>query len=238
MNTAAKQVRDLALEDPSNVRVFERFGIDYCCGGRKSLAQACADLQLSLEQVTEKLAQSEQSQPQFAETWTTRALAELVEHIVADFHTPTRAELERLVPLSHIVAQRHGARLPDTVRIAALVSEMCDDMLPHMDREERILFPYIVQLEEARQADKPAPYAFFGTVGRPIAAMMSEHERVGEVLSELRLLTNSYVPAEDACTKHRVLLAALSDFERLTHRHVHLENNILFVRAAQMEERA
>src|SRR5947209_3413806 len=149
MNTAAKPVRDLALENPANVHVFERFGIDYCCGGRKSLAQACADLQLSLEQVTEKLADASRNNPEVSDLWTVRSLADVVDHIVTTFHAPTRSELEHLRPLSRVVAERHGARLPYTLRIAELVSEISDEMIPHMDREERILFPYIVELERA-----------------------------------------------------------------------------------------
>lgn len=234
MQTAVKQVRDLAIEQPSSVRVFERFGIDYCCGGRKPLEQVCSEQNISLPQLLEKLAEAENLSPQPTEPWTTRPLAELVRHIVQECHGSTRTELDRLTALSHKVHSRHGANHPELAQIQALVQQIVEEMTPHMDKEERVLFPYINSLEKAAQTGAAKPYAFFGSVANPIAAMMADHDLVGAALTSIRGLTNNFELPEGACPTYHALYTTLADFEALTHRHVHLENNVLFPRAIEL----
>jgi regulator of cell morphogenesis and NO signaling len=231
MQTAVKQVRDLAIEQPSSVRVFERFGIDYCCGGRKSLEQICTEQQISLPQILEKLDEAQRVAPEPTEPWTTRSLAELVDHIVQEFHVSTYAELERLAALSRKVRSRHGALHPELIQVEDLVQQIAEEMVPHMDKEERILFPYIASLERAHQMGLPKPYAFFGSVATPVATMMAEHDIVGAALATIRESTDNFQLPQGACPTYHALYAALADFERLTHRHVHLENNVLFPKA-------
>ncbi len=141
MQTAMKQVRDLATEQPSSVRVFEHYGIDYCCGGKKPLAQVCAEQEISLPEILEKLAEAQCVSPEPTEPWTTRPLSELVKHIVQECHALTRSELERLTALSQKVRNRHGALHPELTHIEGLVQQIVEEMLPHMDKEERVLFP-------------------------------------------------------------------------------------------------
>jgi regulator of cell morphogenesis and NO signaling len=234
MQTAVKQVRDLAIEQPSSVRVFERFGIDYCCGGRKPLEQVCAEQNISLPELLEGLAEAEHRSPQPLEPWTTRPLAELVDHIVNECHGPTRMELERLTALAHKVTSRHGANHPELVEIQKLVQQILDEMTPHMDKEERVLFPYIISLEVAAHTGSAKPYAFFGDVANPIAAMMADHDLVGAALASIRSLSNNFELPEGACPTYHALYTTLADFESLTHRHVHLENNVLFPRAIEL----
>ena len=128
MQTAVKQVRDLAIEQPSSVRVFERFGIDYCCGGRKPLDQVCSEQNISLPQLLEKLAEAENRSPQPIEPWTARPLAELVDHIVRECHGSTRTELVRLTALANKVTSRHGANHPELAQIQALVQQIVEEM--------------------------------------------------------------------------------------------------------------
>ncbi len=237
MQTALKQVRDLAIEQPSSVRVFERFGIDYCCGGRKPLEQVCSEQNISLPQLLEGLAEAENRSPEPVEPWTTRPLAELVDHIVVECHGSTRSELQRLTALSNKVASRHGANHPELLQIQSLVQQILDEMTPHMDKEERVLFPYIVSLEAAAQTGLAKPYAFFGSVANPIASMMADHELVGAALASIRGLTNNFELPDGACPTYHALYTTLSDFESLTHRHVHLENNVLFPRAIELAEK-
>ena len=234
MQTAVKQVRDLAIEQPSSVRIFERFGIDYCCGGRKPLEQVCAEQNISLSQLLAQLAEAEDRSPQPVEPWTTRPLAELVEHIVAECHGSTRIELERLTVLSNKVNNRHGANHPELAQIQSLVQRIVDEMTPHMDKEERVLFPYIISLETAAQTGAAKPYAFFGSVSNPIASMMADHDLVGAALASIRGLTNNFELPDGACPTYHALYTTLLDFETLTHRHVHLENNVLFPRAIEL----
>lgn len=234
MQTAVKQVRDLAIEQPSSVRVFERFGIDYCCGGRKPLAQVCAEQQISLPEILQELAEAQHVTPELSEPWATRPLSELVEQIIQECHAPIRSELERLTVLSQKVRSRHGVPHPELIHVEELVHQIAEEMTPHMDKEERVLFPYIVSLEEAHRHGLPKPHACFGTVATPITTMMAEHDIVGGALARIRELTNQFGLPEGACPTYHALYTTLEDFERLTHRHVHLENNVLFVRAIDL----
>lgn len=234
MQTAVKQVRDLAMEQPSSVRVFERFGIDYCCGGRKPLEQVCEEQQISLPEILARLAEAANANPQPASPWTKASLEELATYIVDKCHAPTRTELQRLTALAYKVHNRHGARHPELAQIQSLVQQIQDEMTPHMEKEERVLFPYIVSLEQADQNGESKPYAFFGSVAHPIAAMMAEHDIVGSALAAIRTLTNHYQLPEGACPTYHALYQTLTEFESLTHHHVHLENNILFPRAIEL----
>ena len=234
MQTSVRQVRDLAIEQPSSVRVFERFGIDYCCGGRKPLQQVCTEQNLSLPQVLEELGEAESRSPQPIEPWTTRPLAQLIGHIVEDCHGATRTELQRLTALANKVNNRHGAGHSELAQVQELVQQIADEMTPHMEKEERILFPYITDLEAAAVASAAKPHVCFGSVADPIAAMMAEHDLVGAALASIRSLTNNFVLPEGACPTYHALYTTLADFEALTHRHVHLENNVLFPRAIEL----
>ncbi len=231
MPTAIKQVRDLAMEQPSSVRVFERFGIDYCCGGRKSLAQVCQEQQIPLADLLQGLAEAAHATPQMADPWTTASLEDLATYIVTACHGPTRLELERLTTLAFKVHHRHGATHPELARIQSLVHQILEEMTPHMEKEERVLFPYIVGLERADQSGSPKPYACFGDVANPIAAMMAEHDIVGSALTEINILTSNYQLPDGACPTYHALYTTLAEFDALTRHHVELENSILFPRA-------
>lgn len=231
MQNNSKQVRDLAIEQPSSVRVFERFGIDYCCGGRKPLEQVCAEQNISLADVLRELATARGIAPEPADGWATRPIAELTEHIVSDCHATTRVELARLFALSQKVRNRHGERHPELIEIEELVHRIADEMMPHMEKEEQVLFPYLVSLELAHRNHHPRPASCVGSIAALIEAMMAEHELVGSSLARIRICTRDFQPPDGACPTYHALYAALADFERLTHRHVHLENNILFPRS-------
>ncbi len=235
MNISPDQtVREIALADPSLIRVFERFGIDYCCGGRKPLAQSCQELQLSLEQVMEKLAEAQgTASAKEQNNWQEARLANLITYIVRNYHARVRQELPRLLGLSAKVASKHGSRHPELLRVHELSQELDEDMSAHLRKEEEILFPYISRLEGA---DAEPQCTCFPTVAYPIAVMVQEHESAGSIIAELRQITSGYQPPEDACPTYRGLYTALHEFEQDLHKHVHLENNILFPRAIALEK--
>lgn len=235
MNISPDQtVREIALADPSMIRVFERFGIDYCCGGRKPLAQSCQELQLSLEQVMEKLTEAQgTASAKDQNNWQEAPLADLITHIVRTHHTRVRQELPRLMTLSAKAASKHGGRHPELLRVHELSRDLDEDMSAHLRKEEEILFPYISRLEGA---NSEAQCTCFPTVAHPIAVMVQEHESAGAIVAELRRITSGYQAPEDACPTYRGLYAALHEFEEDLHRHVHLENNILFPRAIALEQ--
>ncbi len=233
-----KTIREIAIENPSSIRVFETLGIDYCCGGRKSLSDACAHTGHEMSRVLDLLAEAERgSQARDAQDWTGEPLAALIAHIVEKHHGFVRRESARLEPLLAKVAGKHGPLHPEVASIGQLFLAMSQELSTHMMKEERILFPYIEQMEQAAAAGARRPQSCFGSVEQPIANMVAEHEDAGELLSRIRHLSGGFAPPAGACPTFVAVYKGLEDFERDLHRHVHLENNILFPRAIAMEAR-
>ncbi len=230
--TTEKTVRDLALEFPAAPRVFEKLGIDYCCGGGKTLEQACNAANLPLDEVVEALESARRNaQPESApRDWNAEPLAELITHIQNTHHRYTREETVRLTALAAKVAQAHGANHPELAEIRDVFAGLAQELSSHLMKEEMILFPYIVRLENSGQAAAP-----FGTVRNPIAMMMHEHDGAGDALRELRRLSGGYTAPADACVSYHTLYRSLAAFEEDLHQHIHLENNILFPRAMELE---
>ena len=233
---ATKTVRELAVELPNATRIFEQLGIDYCCGGERPLSAACAVANLDVDKVLSRLEQGLSAATQKAERdWSQESLAELIGHVNTAHHAYVRSESPRILALAAKVAGKHGGNHPELLRVQALFNDLANDLQTHLMKEEQILFPYVLRLEEAFLAGEPAPPAMFGTVANPVRMMMAEHDAAGGFLRELRSVTNDYAVPEDACISYRTLYQALSEFEADLHQHIHLENNILFPRAVAME---
>jgi len=230
-------VRDVALNIPESTRLFEKLKIDYCCGGSKPLAEACASAGVDVDNVMELLAGVKQSDARIegAEAFQKLSATELITHILDTHHVFTKSEMDRLEPLVDKVLAAHGGNHPELVHVAELFTRLCADLRPHMFKEEQILFPYIVATAEAGDQKRAAPFAPFGTVNNPIRMMMREHDVAGEIVRELRALTSDYKAPADACISYQTLYQALENFERDLHQHIHLENNILFPKALAME---
>jgi regulator of cell morphogenesis and NO signaling len=235
--TTEKTVRELALENPAATRVFEKLGIDYCCGGGKPLGEACQAAGLPLETVIEALATAV---PRATETtdWQKSTLTSLIQHIIHTHHQFVTAETERLRPLFAKVCSKHGVNHPELEQMRTIFGGLADELAMHLMKEERILFPYIVRMEETVLRNLPAPPPPFGSVRNPIAMMISEHDGAGEALRELRAASNGYTAPADGCVSYQTLYKALAEFETDLHQHIHLENNVLFPRAVEMERAA
>jgi len=232
-----KTVRELTLEIPGATRVFEKAGIDYCCGGGEAFQDACASAGVSTEEVVRSLEQAGKSTALSADAthWLTQSLSELTSYIVAKHHVFTRDELTRLDALMSKVCSVHGQNHSELFRIQSLFEDLNRDLIPHMQKEETVLFPYIEQMEAAVIAGKPAPVPFFGTVQNPIRMMMMEHETVGEILKQIRQISGGFSVPPDGCISYETLYKAMDALEHDLHEHIHLENNILFPRAVEME---
>lgn len=231
---AEKTVREYALEQPSATRVFEKLKIDYCCGGGRPLGEAARLAGVPLEEVGRLLDEAGGSGevPAGLESGT---LAGLIDYILDKHHAFTREEMERITALAEKVASKHGGRRPELLTVRVLFRQLCEDLRPHMMKEELILFPYVRQLERAAASGLPAPRPPFGTVNNPVRVMMLEHDTAGDILRELRAAAGDYVAPEDACASFRTFYQALADFEQDLHQHIHLENNVLFPRAVELE---
>jgi regulator of cell morphogenesis and NO signaling len=225
-------VAALVLEQPGRARVFERFEIDYCCGGKVSLRAACAERGLDLDVVLGALREARAAGIEDAD-WTAASVGELCAHIVGHHHAYLRDELPRLRLLVEKVARAHGGNHPELADVEATFADVADELEAHMDREEQVLFPACVALESGEGNG----FAF-GSVGNPIRVMLDDHDEVAAGLGRLRRLTGDYEPPSDACNSYRAMLDRLHTLEVDLHRHVHEENNILFPRALELEAAA
>src|SRR5271157_2446006 len=236
--TTEKTVRELALENPAATRVFEKLGIDYCCGGNQSLEEACRAANLNTDQVLDSLEIVEQSAHAAKKdrNWQVEPLADLIAHIKNTHHKYTRDEIARLGPLFDKVCSVHGKNHPELLPIRGTFQGLAQELTTHMMKEDMVLFPYIVRMEEATSEKEPIVPAPFGTVQNPVSMMEHEHDSAGNALRAMREASNGYAAPTDACVSYQTLYKALAEFEADLHQHIHLENNILFPRAVAMEK--
>jgi regulator of cell morphogenesis and NO signaling len=235
--TATKTVRELAIEMPNATRIFEKLKIDYCCGGAKPLAEACAVAGVKLDDVIRLLEESGQKgETTQAADFLAVPLTALMQYIVEKHHVFTREEIARLTALLDKVCNAHGQNHPELMEIRGLFADLANDLTPHMFKEERILFPYIAGLEEAAAKGLSVMPPPFATVRNPVRMMMLEHDTAGDLLRKLRETSRDFQVPPDACISYQTLYRALEGFEQDLHRHIHLENNILFPRAVEIED--
>lgn len=230
MTTMHETVGGLVAERPEWARVFEELGIDYCCGGRRTLREACEGRGLSLDAVLRRLAAADAERPTGEPDWTAAPLAVLCDHIVHTHHAFLRRELPRVGRLLIKVVGVHGDRHPELFRVDALFGPFARDMDHHMAKEEQILFPLVKRLAAGEPVGMN-PLA-------PVRVMEAEHDQAGAALAEMRRLTDDFRPPEGACASYRAALAGLSAIEQDLHRHVHTENNILFPRTERLAKAA
>jgi len=228
-------VREIAIHNPATVRVFENFGIDYCCGGKRTLHEACASVNAPIDRVMEALGESEVNGISSEDAWTGRSFADLTAHIVRRHHRYVREECPRIELLLQKVVNRHGEAHPELGTIQDTFVALSQELFAHMMKEERVLFPFLEAMEAAARTGQPAPLGCFASVELPIARMLADHDDAGMLLAKMRDLSGGYRAPEGSCPSYRGLYQALEEFERDLHHHVHLENNILFPRAVEME---
>ncbi len=234
----AKTVREVAVENPAATRVLERFGIDYCCGGSQLLEQACEKAGISVDEVVDSIEMEEETAraAQQVRDWQREPLSELVAHIKNTHHKYTREETVRITALLEKVCSVHGKNHPELLEIQSTFSGLAQELTMHLMKEEMVLFPYIVRMEEAVIQKEPVLPAPFGNVENPVAMMEHEHDSAGAALRSMRKASSDFRAPADACVSYQTLYNALVSFEADLHQHIHLENNILFPRAIAMEK--
>ena len=229
---AAQSLGALVAEAPARARVLEHLGLDYCCHGDRSLAEATRAAGLDPDAVVAALAAAtEPGAPAGAATEATDPVA-LLEDILNGHHAFLWKELPSLVALAAKVEEVHGARHPELTTVHRLVAALREDLEPHMVKEERILFPAIRLLAEGQRQFG------FGTIGNPIRAMRFEHDQAGALLAELRRVTSGYAVPDDGCGSYEALYRRLEHVEEDTHLHIHKENNVLFPMAEALQARS
>lgn len=234
-NLLDRPIGELVREDFRLAEVFNRWNLDFCCGGKRSLGESCLRAGINPEEVT-VLAEDTLSRPSGRtldpNSWPTGFLIDYIEQV---HHRYVRRQLPALLNFSAKVAARHGQEHPYLRTVELEVKALGLELTSHLRKEEEILFPHIRHLAEAMSTGSPVIQPLFGSVANPIRMMESDHDDAGESLRQIRKLTDDLRPPESACTSWRVLYAMLDEFELDLHTHIHLENNVLFPRAQAME---
>lgn len=225
-----KTVGEFVRENPLRARIFDKYGIDYCCGGKKTIAQASAQAGVQPEAL-EELLMAAPSPGSEDNAISAMGLTELARHIVLSHHDYLRREIPRIQHMFSRVINAHGKTAPEFRSASRIFDEFAAEIGHHMMKEERILFPAIERIDSS-----VTPPCFpFGTLANPIRMMEAEHDDAGNALEQIRVLLNGYSPPNWACNTVRALYAALEELEQDMHQHVHKENNVLFPNAIQKE---
>jgi regulator of cell morphogenesis and NO signaling len=230
-----KTIREIAVRFPQTTRVFEEFKIDYCCQGNRAFDDACQSAGVSPQIVGGKITEILNKSDEDSEAPERKSASDLADYIVEKHHVFTRNEIERLTPLMEKVCRKHGDSHAELLEVQKSFALLCEELAPHFRKEETILFPYIKHLEMTAKNHLSSPKPPFGTVKNPVRMMMTEHDAAGEILREMRGATGDYIVPEDACPSFRALYFGLEDLEKDLHRHIHLENNVLFPQAIEFE---
>jgi regulator of cell morphogenesis and NO signaling len=225
-------VGELVARQPGLARVFEQAGIDYCCGGRLSLEEACRRKGVDPEAIRSTLerAASDDKEGAYVDA-ATLSLTELADHIEEVHHGYLRREFPRLDAMTAKVSARHGQNDPRLIEVRNIFAQFANELYAHMMKEEKILFPMIRQLD----ANLDAAAFHCASIANPIGQMELEHHGAGDALEQLRALTDDYTPPPEACNTYRAMLDALEQLELDMHQHVHKEDNVLFPRAMNQE---
>ena len=231
-----RTIKEIVVDDYRTAAVFQQYGLDFCCGGGATVERACEkkginvnDLLTDLHQV---LTVPSAGEPRF-NLWEPDLL---IDYILQNHHSYVRSVLPALLQHAEKVAQVHGTARPSLVDVSEKFAVIANDLTSHMMKEEQILFPYIQRLVQSKREGRLPELPPFGSARNPIRMMEMEHQKAGDEMEEIRELTDNYTPPSDACMTYQVLFKELQEFEQDLHRHVHLENNILFPKAIQFEE--
>ena len=235
--TRKKQsIGELVANDWRNAEVFKKYGIDFCCGGKKTVEEACAQSAIDPSFVESELKKLEETAVAGTQDFKNWELDFLIDYIVNNHHKYVVEAIPFLEELSLKVVRVHGNSHSELIEIDSQIRQLTDELSMHMHKEELILFPYIKQLVGARRNGQTLGPPPFGTIANPISMMEIEHVAAGGAMEAIEELSNHFNPPADACTSYRVLFAKLQEFQMDLHQHVHLENNILFPKALKLEE--
>ena len=216
--------------------VFSNYGIDFCCGGKISVAEACANAKTDESIVISALENLKNQSGSAVHDFDSWNIGFLADYIQNTHHQYVKKAIPQILPLAQKVADVHGDHHSEVIRINELFQDLAEELLAHLQKEEMILFPYIKKLVADESAGKCTDPGCFGSIGSPISVMEAEHENAGLILKEMYRISDGYSAPEDACNTFRVLYGKLKEFEDDLHRHIHLENNILFPKAIEKEQ--
>jgi len=233
---ASRTLAQIVTANHRTAAVFEKYHLDFCCKGKRSLQQACHEQNVPVDKLLNEL-EGVDGTNNTVFPFDQLALSQLADHIVSTHHTYVKTESQQLMTYAEKVASKHGQRHPNLFKIFQLVAAVKEEMGLHMHKEEAVLFPRIKELEKFAGHEHGDIKLSVTYLQAPITMMEQEHDHAGALLAEIRLLSDNYTPPQDACTTYKLLFAALQAFELDLHHHVHLENNILFPKAIRMAKK-
>lgn len=238
---ASRTLAQIVTGNHRTAAVFEKYRLDFCCRGKRSLQQACSEQNISVEELLNKLDEASGTY-QTAFPFDKLTLSQLVDHIVSAHHAYVKTESAQLLAYAEKVASKHGQHHPELMKIFQLIAAIKEEMTMHMQKEELVLFPRIKELENFSKREHADIKISVSYLQEPITMMEREHDHAGELLAEIRQESSNFTPPSDACTTYKLLFASLQAFEMDLHQHVHLENNILFPKvimlAKELDKRA
>lgn len=228
-------IGEIVAKDFRKAEIFKKYNIDFCCGGKKTVTQACNEKKVDYMLVEKELSILDMAKTTPSQKFDEWNLDFLVDYILNTHHEYVKKAIPLLIEYTGKVAKVHGGKHPEVITIAQKFNEAADELNGHMCKEEQILFPYIKQLVLAKTNNLKTPYAAFGTIKNPIQMMEHEHDAVGEIFKEIKEISNNFTPPQDSCTTYKVSFLKLKEFEEDLHQHIHLENNILFPKSLKLE---
>lgn len=230
-----KTIGEWVANDYRTAEIFKKYDIDFCCNGNRSIEEACQSKNLEVQGVMDeletKMAETQDKGIDFG-AWPLDLLADYIEKT---HHRYVETKITEIKPYLEKIVKVHGKNHPELEQIQGLFLHSAGELTQHMKKEELVLFPFIRKMVAAKQTHTELAASHFGSVRNPIAMMMQEHDNEGENFRKIRALSQEYTAPEDACNTFRVTFALLQEFEEDLHHHIHLENNILFPKAEELE---
>lgn len=235
-NLKNKTIGSFVAEDFRTAAVFSKYRIDFCCKGNRTVTEVCEKQNIDADTLLENVLQVVQSENNGSIDFNSWPLDLLADYIEKTHHRYVEEKTNVLLPFLDKLCKVHGANHPELFKINELFIGCAGELSQHMKKEELVLFPFVKRMVKTKESDGILSQPSFGTVSNPIAMMMHEHDNEGERFREIAALTDNYTPPADACTTYRVTFAMLKEFEADLHKHIHLENNILFPKAVILEK--
>ncbi|MCM0666351.1 iron-sulfur cluster repair di-iron protein [Flavobacterium tyrosinilyticum] len=235
-NLKNKTIGSFVAEDFRTAAVFSKYRIDFCCKGNRTVTEVCEKQNIDADTLLENVLQVVQSENSGTIDFNSWPLDLLADYIEKTHHRYVEEKTNVLLLFLDKLCKVHGANHPELFKINELFIGCAGELSQHMKKEELVLFPFVKRMVKTKESDGILSQPSFGTVSNPIAMMMHEHDNEGERFREIAALTDNYTPPADACTTYRVTFAMLKEFEADLHKHIHLENNILFPKAVALEK--